>query len=232
MKERQKQIFSTVFKEYIKTAQPVGSTLLVDKYNLGVSSATARNDLMELEKEGYLCQQHTSAGRIPTEKGYRYYLANFLGQKAVTAKEEELVYKTIKKYKNDSELLLKSVAKLLAEISRRAIFLSLDKHSTYYTGVANLFAQPEFQQVKIIRNISEMIDQLDVVVNELGEEPGEETKILLGRENPFGNECGTVLGHYKLKNNYGILGILSPMRLDYDRSLGLINYITQTINEL
>lgn len=232
MNERKKALFNTIFKEYIKTAQPVGSTLLVDKYSLGYSAATIRNEMMVLEKEGYLHQPHTSAGRIPTEKGYRFYLANFLAAKELVGKERELIQRVIKRYKKDSELLLKSLAKLLAEISQRAIFLTFKPHSTYYTGIANLFTQPEFQHVKLIKNVSEMIDQLDEVVIQLHKDIGKETKILLGRENPFGNECGSVVGPYMLKGDKGILGILSPIRLDYDHSLGLVNHICQTINQL
>lgn len=232
MQERKKALFNTIFKEYIKTAQPVGSTLLVDKYSLGYSAATIRNEMMALEKEGFLYQPHTSAGRIPTEKGYRYYLVNFLEAKELTPKEQELVQRVVRRNKKDPEILLKSLAKLLAEVSQRAVFLSLDSHSTYYTGIANLFAQPEFQQFKLIRNISEIIDHLDEVVSELNREVGKETKILLGRENPFGNECGTVFRHYISKSDKGIVGILSPLRLDYGRSLGLINHICQAINNI
>lgn len=232
MNERKKRLFSSLFKEYTKTAQPVGSRWLVDKYDLGCSTATVRNEMMVLEQDGYLRQPHTSAGRTPTEKGYRYYLANFLEAKKITAKEQELFQQVVKKYQSEADNLLKSLAKLVAEISQRAVFLSLAPRVTYYTGIANLFSQVEFQNYKLIRNVSDIIDHLDEVLTELQENKVKETKILLGRENPFGGECASIFCSYKFKQCQGIFGVLSPWRLDYDRTLGLVDYTREVIGRL
>ena len=72
--KRKAYILATVVYEYIATAEPVGSQVLTQKYNLGISSATVRNEMAELEASGYLTQPHTSAGRIPSDAGYRTYV--------------------------------------------------------------------------------------------------------------------------------------------------------------
>ena len=86
--ERRKKILNIVIQEYTQTAQPIGSSAIVNKYNLGVSAATVRNDLAALEKEGLLTHPHTSAGRIPTDAGYRYFVHNLLAKNALNNSAE------------------------------------------------------------------------------------------------------------------------------------------------
>ena len=76
MESRKQKLLTYIIDAYIKTAQAVGSNLIADKYMKDVSGPTIRNWMQELEKEGYITHKHTSAGRIPTEKGYRYYIEN------------------------------------------------------------------------------------------------------------------------------------------------------------
>ncbi len=77
--ERQSKILNTLIQEYINTANPVGSEFLVEKHNFKVCPATLRNEMQKLTESGYLCQPHTSAGRVPTNKGYRFFVDSFLG---------------------------------------------------------------------------------------------------------------------------------------------------------
>lgn len=77
MLDRKHKLLNSIIDEYIASAEPVGSGLLVEKYSLKVSPATVRNEMMELEKEDYIYQPYTSAGRVPTEKGYKFYVDNY-----------------------------------------------------------------------------------------------------------------------------------------------------------
>src|SRR5699024_2803876 len=72
--ERRVQVLGAIVQDYVRSREPVGSRNLVDRHNLGVSPATIRNDMAVLEEEGYIAQPHTSAGRIPTDKGYRMFV--------------------------------------------------------------------------------------------------------------------------------------------------------------
>ena len=81
MEERQQKLLKIIVKEYIKTAEPISSGLLVQKFRLPYSPATVRAELVKLEEEGYIHQPHTSAGRVPTEKAYQFYVENFLSAK-------------------------------------------------------------------------------------------------------------------------------------------------------
>ncbi len=221
MDERKKKILDIIIKEHIDTAQPVGSTHLVNKYDLGVSSATVRNIMADLEEEGYIAQPHTSAGRIPTEDAYRLILLELKSKKL---KEQEL-NEINEKLNIEDEYSFKEVAKSLSSLSNAAVFWAFHKNNLYYTGISNLFHQPEFRETEVIFDVSEVIDRMDEIIVDIYDDIEEKPKILVGSDNPFGNFCSTILVKYRLNNKSGVFGILAPMRMDYERNLALIEHI-------
>jgi len=95
MKERLNVILKAAIEAYVDTGDPVSSKLILERAGLNVSSATVRNDLAELEREGYLEQPHTSAGRVPTERGYRYYVDHLLQTSALTVERAAVIEEAI-----------------------------------------------------------------------------------------------------------------------------------------
>lgn len=115
--ERKQKILSAVVENFIKTGEPVGSKTLIDETDLKVSSATVRNDMADLTQKGYLVQPHTSAGRIPTQQGYRYYVDNLMKIVAVSQRGRELVENKLYRNAESPENILKSAADLLSELT-------------------------------------------------------------------------------------------------------------------
>ncbi len=115
---REKMILRYIVQEFIMTANPVGSRYLVKRYNLGLSPATVRNIMADLEDLGYLTHPHTSAGRVPTDKGYRFYVDNLLEIKDLTLEEKEAI-KNIIQDKTELESILKDISKLIGRISKQ-----------------------------------------------------------------------------------------------------------------
>jgi len=227
MNERRKFILDTIIKEHINTGAPVGSGVLVNKYKLDISPATVRNEMASLEDEGYIRQPHTSAGRIPTEKAYNLYIED-LAIKKLKQKEEELLKKSLT---TRDEPGFKHVAKVMAQISGVAIFWSDQEQDLRYTGISNLFHQPEFSQVDLICDISEVIDEMEEAVSRAVATLDNGEKIMIGSDNPFSKDCGTILVKYKKGNEVGMFGILGPMRMDYEKNLELIRYVIKCITE-
>lgn len=230
MNNRQKELLSTIVKEHISTAKPVGSTLLVDKYHFHISPATVRNDMMELEEQGYITQPHTSAGRVPTESGYKYYVENFLSYKDITAREK----KALEESKVGSiDATTKKIAKTLAEITHEAIIVGFTKEDVYYTGISYLLQKPEFAQLDTLYGISEIVDQLDEVINTIFSKIHEETQVFIGKDNPISKNCSMIATHIQSNNeNESILCIIGPMRMDYERHVPRLNYAKEQINNL
>src|SRR6187551_2840392 len=89
--DRRLAVLRAIVEDYVSTREPVGSKALVERHRLGVSSATVRNDMAALEEDGLITQPHTSAGRIPTDKGYRLFVDNLAGIKPLTAAEKRAI---------------------------------------------------------------------------------------------------------------------------------------------
>ncbi len=222
--ERKEKLLNIIIEEYLQTASPVSSGALVKKYKLPFSPATVRNEMMELEEENYINQPHTSAGRVPTENAYHLFLAKLIKEsKEFSLKEVEK--KSIDEVFSHNESDYKKSAKLLAEISNSAVFWAFHKNDLYYTGISNLFSQPEFKQLDMVFDISSVIDRLEDIIDESFEELKDGRQIYIGSDNPFGNFLSTSLLKYKNKKQSGIFGIISPMRTDYKKNLAILEYI-------
>jgi heat-inducible transcriptional repressor len=233
MNERKKALLSQIINEYIKTAQPISSRVLVDKYGLDLSPATVRNEMVELTQEGYLIQPHTSAGRVPTEKAFQFYIKNFLREGKLNKKDKALIQKNFGELKKQENEFIKDLAKTLASLSREAVVVGFSANNVYYTGLSNIFRQPEFAHLELVTHLSEVVDHLDEVVTRIFDQIGKEVKILVGRENPFGEECAALLTKYKISQKpAGMLGIIGPMRMSYGHNLALIKCAQEMINNL
>ncbi len=215
MNERSQKLLKEIVEIYTKTARPVGSQFLSDSNKFAVSSATIRNDMFELEEAGYIAQPHTSAGRIPTVLGYRFYLDNLLSVKAPNAKEKQELQSA---YNQD----IRDLAKILVAKTNLATIVGLSPNNLYFTGLFNLFSQPEFEDYRLVLSMSQVVDSLEkAVANIYHRIKGPE--VLLGQDNPFSEHCSVAIT--PLATNGAILGILGPLRMDYNRVLGLLEEV-------
>ena len=223
--DRRKQILEAIIKEHIATGAPVGSSNLVEKYKLDCSAATVRNIMAELEEEGFIRQPHTSAGRVPTEAAYKLYLSEVIGKKKAKKIKDKDLHELDVAMGDTDESAMRDTAKALAALTDSAVFWAFHKNNLYYTGLSNLFQQPEFVNSGLVYNVSSVIDRMDEIIDNIFEKTGTEAQIMIGEENPFGNFCGAILAKYKRGNQSGLFGILGPMRMDYERNLSLVEYI-------
>ena len=233
MTKRQEEIFKIILEEYVQTAQAVSSEYLSDKLEPKVSSATIRAEMVELARQGYLWQEHTSAGRTPTLKGFRYFVSNLLPEAGMPVGLEKKKLEKINP-KNFSQLaLVKELVKEIACLSGELGILKFDDNAFYYTGFARLFCQPEFQDALILQEFSQIVDHLDATMLDLFDSIGEETKILMGEKNFFSGSCSAILARCNLpgSEDYGLIGILGPIRMNYNRNLALIESVKEIINE-
>ena len=118
--ERQKLILALIIRDYIETAQPIGSRYLVENYNLNVSSATVRNDMLALSETGYLRQPHTSAGRIPTEEGYRFFVRQLMGHTELPSTTKRTIVHQFYQAGTDIDRWMRLAASVLAHQSQAA----------------------------------------------------------------------------------------------------------------
>ena len=228
MEERQHKLLAEVIRAHVAEGEPVGSKALEGA--LGVSSATIRNDMAELEREGLLAQPHTSAGRTPTSKGYQFYVDKLLRPTEPKALEQKSFREVLKQAKADAEVGAKELARRLAQFAGDAALIGFSRDYSYYTGLANLFSQPEFRDVANVVAMGKVIDHLDEALARLMHEDSEEVSIRLGSRNPFGDDCAIVYQSLSLGRQKVLVGILGPLRMDYDANVGRLTYVGRLLN--
>jgi len=225
---RQQQLLCLVIQDYILTSDPVGSHNLVKKYRLKVSPATVRHELAELEKLGYLVQPHTSSGRVPSETAYQFYIDQNLEFHQYIKLEKALV-----QLLKDSlyEQAIKNVAKLIAQLSGQALIVGFKFNHAYYTGLSNLFHQAEFQQYQTILNLTSTIDRLDDLLAQIFKSVDDQTRVLIGHENPFGCQTSLILSRFHYQDREpGVLGLWGPLRMDYNKNYSFVRQAKETID--
>lgn len=223
--ERQRSILLIVIREHIQTARAVGSETLVEHYHLDLSPASVRNAMVELEALGYLHQPHTSAGRVPTSKAYRLYIAESRDDAELSAQEQGAIREALHRAEWNREEQYKAVARAVAELCNNTVIVGFAQHDVYYTGLSYLFHQPEFSHIDVVRNLSEIVDRLDEVIGAIYDRVHDEPMILLGKESPFGEDTGTLMvkcGEDRLHSN--LVGILGPLRMAYDQNVARLQF--------
>jgi heat-inducible transcriptional repressor len=222
MKKRQEKILRCTVKEYIKTAEPISSQVLCERYHFNVSPATIRWDMAGLTEEGYFLQPHTSAGRVPTERAYKLFIEKFCEPRLslkIEKKIEEIFLE-----KNEKEVM-RELGKLMALISRN-ISILLFEREIFWQGLSYLLSQPEFYEPDEILEMVETFEDLYQGINK-EEDIKREIKIYIGRENPFGKDENLSLILGGLED--GVVGILGPKRMDYQRNIALVKKAKELI---
>lgn len=221
LNERQEKILGLIIQEYVNKPKPISSKILAKK--LGLSSATLRNEMKELEKGKYLVQPHTSAGRIPTEKAYRLFISS------IKEKEVKLPVNITKK---SSEDISKDITQTLAEMSGGLAFSAIKEMNSFYqSGFSNLMKFPEFEDRDYFSEMAQTMEQFEKHFNELFEKVKEnETKVFIGKDNPMGKtkKISIIISKCKMPDQkHGVIGLLGPTRMRYDYNLSLINQIRE-----
>ena len=238
LSSRQKKILEVVVKEYTKSAEPVGSEELLKRYNFNVSPATIRAEMAELTKQGYLYQPHTSAGRVPTDKGYRYFVSGLMENRSLSQKEQQVLQEELLKEKTRNIRLARTTAKLLATLSQNLAISGLIEEEEYFqSGIKSLLLEPEFSNVDEICKVVEVLDYLDDNIDQLLAKLKEgEVRTLIGEENPLtgGKDigCSMVVSRCKVSGGKtGILAIMGPKRMKYAKNISLIQYVARLLGK-
>ncbi|HEX9804148.1 MAG TPA: hypothetical protein VGA67_00540 [Candidatus Dojkabacteria bacterium] len=234
---RQIEILKAIITEYSETGLPIGSEILEKKYKLGVSPATVRNEMVELAKKGFLAKSYFSSGRIPSAKGFRFYINNIMEEKDM-ATTDEIAYKNgIWDERKDSQKLLSHAAKILAQKTNLLSVAATDAGDLYYSGVGNLLTIDEFLDINMSRTLFEVIDRLDYWGKVIEKAIGEDNDIMymLGEDdfsNPLLEECGSIFGEFETDDFKGIIGVIGPKRMYYDSLTPQIKYFSGLIEKV
>jgi heat-inducible transcriptional repressor len=232
MTERQKQILSAIIEQYAEVAAPVGSSLLAKVF--GVSSATIRAEMAELERMDYIRQPHTSAGRIPTDRGYRFYVNN-LATEAEVAQPEKRAERALTarvQHGGIPERTIRNAVDTLVELTHN-LGLATIGNQLYMSGLSNLFGQPEFVSGGQVQQVARLLDNLEPWLREAA--PNEPLSVYIGSENPIGRAAGVSLIISRFRSpfsDHSYIGTLGPTRQSYRDVMALVAHTGKTLEEV
>lgn len=236
---RQREILHAVIREHIASARPVASAALVRRYRMAVSTATVRNELATLEALGLLTHPHTSAGRVPTDLGYRYFIESLMPEADLRDEERVTVSHQFRQAEPDTTEWLRLAASTLARLTAEAAIATFDRtfeeatvvwtREIHYDGIDFILAQPEFEVRERVRDVVSLLHDRARLAQVLPESLGEgDVAVTIGAEHvleplrPF----SFVVGRYgHLRGLAGYVGVVGPTRMDYQRSIGAVRYI-------
>lgn len=230
MTDRQSRILSAIVEQYAEVASPVGSSLLAKLF--GVSSATIRSEMAELERLGYIAQPHTSAGRIPTDKGYRLYV-NSLSEfnEGIEERRAEKALAARVQHAGAPEQMIRNAVDTLVELTHNLGLATLG-NQLYISGLGNLFGQPEFLNTLQVQQVARLLDNLEPWLQEAA--PNEPLSVYIGEENPIGRTAGCSLVISRFRGPYSdrsYIGTLGPTRQSYREVMNLVRRAGQELEQ-
>jgi heat-inducible transcriptional repressor len=227
MTPRQRQILYAIVEAYAKSAEPVSSAVLCDQFD--ASSATLRAEMAELERQGYIMQPHISAGRVPTDKGYRAYVNSLEAPHSDTRTEQALARQV--HGAGEAERAIKNAVESLARVTGN-MGLATIGGNLFMSGMAALFQQPEFFGGQQAYEVARLLDSLEEWLAEAA--PNDPISVYIGGENPIGRASGATLIISRFMSPYSdrsYIGVLGPTRQQYGTVIGLVEYTGRLLQE-
>lgn len=235
--DRKQEVLKAIIQHFINTAEPVGSQTVLVSYKFAVSPATIRNDMASLEKEGLIYQPHTSAGRVPTDEGYRMFIDEMTDYESERDHALEVLKKVQKQYTAEkARNKMYDAVELIARSTENVSFATLpDNKRTFYLGLANVLRQPEFLNDSVrasqVIEVLEKHDRFVTILNEL--DINETVKAFIGKENILEQiqSCSLMVTKYDVDGYQGYFGVLGPTRMKYPFNKVIIEEIKKLLKK-
>lgn len=226
MQERKTNILQAIVKSFIQTAMPVGSKFLQETFAIPCSPATIRNEMGQLEEEGFITSPHASAGRIPTEQGFRFFVTHSEKEmKTVRPQIKKEFVSELQKHLQEKQVDEKmyDIVSTLVRLTPNVAFASIPSSKRlFFLGFSNALQQPEFlAEPALTSGIFRVLeDNFREILLDLPVE--KKPKVFIGTENIISEiqSCSLVVARPSVGENF--VGILGPMRMDYSRNIAAV----------
>lgn len=235
MTERQRQILAAIIEQHAEIAAPVGSVMLAKLF--GVSSATIRSEMARLEEMGLIEQPHTSAGRVPTDAGYRFYVNSLNEAQAnepqlLVDRSARAIEARVQTHSDRADRAIRSAVDSLVELTQNMGIATIGDE-LYMSGIGNLFSQPEFLQGDHAQAVARLLDNLEPWLREAA--PNEPLNVFIGSENPIGKTSGATLIISRFRSPYSdnsYIGVIGSTRQSYAKVMRLVRHAGAMLEEV
>lgn len=229
--ERQREILLAIIREFMESAEEVGSLALLEKYNLGVSSATIRNEMAKLMDLGLLEKNHISSGRYPTDQALRMYVSNVLGSSSLNPMVTVEIRQGIFRDRFSKEGVIDSILKVVSEETESISFVLIDGISRYW-GVSQLFKYEELRDWKKIQTVANILEDANFVKNMMKKYSSSGVSLVIGEESGIKGleECSIVFTQLPFWNsNDAHVGIIGSKRMDYAKCVPALREVQNSM---
>lgn len=231
---RQIQILKSIVEEYTQTATPVGSEVLEKKYNLNISPATIRNEMVALTKAGYLKQPHTSAGRIPTPRAIKLYVEQLMEERQLSV-AEEVKAREVLQAKGDFDKLMHEVTRALAQQTHALAVGATEEGEVWHAGYSNILDIPEFYDIDVTSRVFALLEEVGRIHELFFEKPAWEhpVEVMFGEELGWPNfePVGVIACQFTAPQGRGSLGVVGATRFNYPRVIPTVRYFSELLTE-
>ena len=259
--QRNDRVLDLIIKSYIESAEPVGSRTISRRSELGLSPASIRNVMADLEEQGLLKQPHTSAGRVPTDQGYRYWVDSLMEPEQLSPQEQDLIRQELAKVRT-IEAMAERICKLISELTGNAVVVYLkslkrvsfvnqlleelaraqkladfleEEPELFIDGTSLVFEQPEFQDIAKMRALLRMFDEKISFLEALLHEPDtEHVHVRIGHENSISSlgEVSLVTKDCHMgRSAIGGVAVVGPTRMRYPKVVSVVDYVADTVSD-
>jgi transcriptional regulator of heat shock response len=232
--DRKSTVLRAVVSDYIRSGEPVGSATVAQRSRLGVSSATIRNDMVALEELGFLNQPHTSAGRVPTDLGYRFYVDTLPRRAALPERQQRAIDLFFGHVPGDPEEVVRGTAVLLSRVTRYGAVAHPPRSAHVIVGgAANIVSEEAFERRETVRRLLEALEEergfLELLRSLVGEA---EVAVRIGRENPLVamHEASLVVARYRGGGMLGAIAVIGPTRMHYRESISAVRAVARHLS--
>lgn len=234
LSDRQKELLKAIVELHVKTGESVGSETIEKEYNLGVSPATIRNEMVKLTDMGFLKQPHTSAGRVPTSIGFRVYIQELMKEKELPVSAEVQIKQSLMAKRHQSNLVVKEAVKALSQKLHMLSLAINEDDEVFFSGAYHILDFPEFEDIDVTRFVLSLFDEnprlKEIVGRALGPDP---LHILFGDELGYEhlNPTSFVFCKYEGAGKGGIIGVIGPARMNFPVILPYVRYTSNLIDQ-
>lgn len=235
IKLRKDRILAIVIGRYIKTVLPVGSQYITEEYDLDVSPATVRNILADLEEEGYLTHPHTSAGRMPTQRGYRYYVDHLMNEIQLLEEEKYRIAQEYKRHARQLEDLMEKTSEVISDLTHYTSIVSLDEgdgSKIICKGTSYVVGYPDDTDVLKIQAILRILEEKERLMELINRTLEKKIEIYIGHEMALKDmeSCSLAVSRFEKDGMKGRIAVLGPTRMQYDRVVSTLEYVSQILS--
>lgn len=242
---RRNNILKIIVEAYIDTAAPVGSRTISRKIGNSLSPATVRNVMSDLEEMGFLTHPHTSAGRVPTEKGYRYYIDELMGELPLLNEEKTAIGAAFKSKIEEMDKTVAIACRELSLMTNEMVAVSYrlnEANSTFevvhFEGSSNMLNQPEFQNIEALRFLFDILERrspiFEFMTSPLQLDLDKKITVRIGHENGADalGSLSTINSYCTVKGKpFGKLSVIGPIRMNYKKSVPCVKCVSEALSD-